>query len=271
MTQQVQSAITEQSAETVTTPSPAMRLYATIWWLSFAIFTTIMFFAVVLALPTVLFDPRRRVLHVLTTCFWGWAVYAMNPFWSLRVEGREKVPWDGRAVLVANHDSLADILVVGSIFRPFKFVSKASVFKVPLMGWGMRANQYIPLVRGNGESVRRMMADCRSWLERDVPVLLFPEGTRSPDGLVQPFKNGAFQLSVETGSPIYPIVLAGTADALPKHGLIAPLRSHVRVKVLDPVDPAEFGNNAEALREHVRTVIVSEKAKLLKTLPPTTR
>lgn len=257
---------TTASEERIAAPSLGMRLYSVIWWTTFAAFTVVMFVWCTLLLPMVIFDRRRRYYHILTTCFWGWAVYAFNPFWTLKVEGRSRVPLDGRAVIVANHDSLADILVLGALFRPFKFVSKESVFKVPFLGWGMRFHGYIPLKRGSRESVLAMLEACRSWLQRDVPVLLFPEGTRSRDGVVQPFKDGAFQLAVETNSPIYPVVLAGTRDALPKHGLICPLESHVRVKVLDPVHPEEFQHNAEALREHVRTVIIAEKARLTERL-----
>lgn len=239
-----------------------MRLYAVLWWVSFATFTCAMFVWTWVAFLTVLFDRRRRWFHLLTVCFWGWAVYAFNPFWSLRVEGREKLPMDGRGVLVPNHDSLADILVCGALFRPFRFVSKRSVFSVPVMGWAMRMADYIPLVRGNKESVLAMFAACREALEAEIPILMFPEGTRSEDGLVRPFKDGAFQLAIDTDSPVYPIILAGTRDALPKHGFIAPLESHVRVRVLDPVYPQEFGHNLDRLREHVRTVIISEKQRL---------
>lgn len=240
----------------------AMRLYAMFWWLSFAGFTCLMFVWTWFAFLTVLVDRRRRWFHLLTVCFWGWAVYAFNPFWSLKVEGREKLPMDGRAVLVPNHDSLADVLVCAALFRPFKFVSKKSVFEVPVLGWGMRMAGYIPLVRGDKASIKQMFQDCRDELAGGVPILMFPEGTRSEDGTVRPFKDGAFQLAVDTDSPVYPIILAGTRDALPKHGFVAPLESHVRVRVLDPVDPAEFGHNVARLREHVRTVIVSEKQRL---------
>ena len=240
----------------------AMRLYAVIWWVSFALFTCLMFVWVWFAMFTTLFDPRRRWFHLMTVCFWGWAVYAFNPFWSLRVEGRDKLPMDGPAVLTPNHDSLADILVCGSLFRPFKFVSKQSVFKVPILGRSMKLAKYIPLVRGDRESVKQMFALCHESLESGVPVLLFPEGTRSEDGLVRPFKDGAFTLACDADAPVYPIILAGTRDALPKHGFVAPLESHVRVRVLDPVYPAEFGHNVERLREHVRTVIIAEKARL---------
>lgn len=238
-----------------------MRLYAVIWWVSFASFTCIMFVWTWFAFLTVLVDRRRRWFHLLTVCFWGWAVYALNPFWSLKVEGREKLPMDGKAVIVPNHDSLADILVCGALFRPFKFVSKKSVFSVPVLGWAMKMAGYIPLIRGNRDSVVAMFDACRRELEDGVPILMFPEGTRSEDGMVRPFKDGAFQLAVDTDSPVYPIILAGTRDALPKHGFVAPLESHVRVRVLDPVYPAEFGHNLERLRDHVRTVIIAEKQR----------
>lgn len=257
------SAETSERVREQTAPSIAMRVYSLFWWTGFAIFTCAMF-AVTLALsPLLLFDRRQRIFHVMTTCVWGWGVYKFNPFWSLRVEGRDKLPWDGRAVYIPNHDSLADILVLGALFRPFKFVSKASILSVPVLGWGMRLLRYITVVRGNRESVLRMFERCRETLDEGVPIVIFPEGTRSPDGGVLPFKPGAFQLAVETESPVYPIVLGGTRDALPKHGLIAPLRSEVRVRVLDPVDPAPFGDDHEALSSHVRTIIMREKTKLL--------
>lgn len=267
MSQSTQSIAENTNEDQNTSPGLAMRLYAVIWWTCFAAFTVFAFLLVcVLIVPSMIFDRRHRIIHVLTTCFWGWSVYAFNPLWSIRVDGREKLPWDGRALFVANHDSLADILVMGALFRPYKFVSKASVFAVPAMGWAMTLLGYVPLRRGDRASVLEMLERCRLWLEKDVPIAMFPEGTRSPDGVVQKFKDGAFQLAIETDSPVFPIVLAGTRDALPKHGLIAPLRSHVRVKVLDPVHPDEFHGNLEALREHVRTVIVSEKARLTESL-----
>lgn len=240
-----------------------MKLYAIVWWVTFAVFTCLMFVWTWFAFLTVLVDKRRRWFHLLTISFWGWAVYAFNPFWSLRVEGREKIPMDGRAVLVPNHDSLADVLVCSALFRPFKFVSKASVFRVPVLGWGMRMAAYIPLVRGSKESILEMLQMCRDTLNSEHPILIFPEGTRSEDGAVRPFKDGAFQLAIETDSPIYPIILAGTRNALPKHGFVAPLESHVRMRVLDPVYPHEFGHNLDRLRDHVRTVIVSEKQRLM--------
>jgi 1-acyl-sn-glycerol-3-phosphate acyltransferase len=247
-------------------PSLPMRFYAVCWWTGFAVFTCAMWVYALALTPLLVIERRRRLYHLATVCVWGWAVYALNPFWSLRVEGREKLPWDGPAVLVPNHDSLADILVLGALFRPFRFVSKSSVFSVPVLGWAMRLCRYISVTRGNRDSVTRMFEQCRGALADDIPVLMFPEGTRSPDGAVLPFKDGAFRLAAETNAPIHPIILAGTRDALPKHGLIAPLESHVRVRVLDPVDPSEFDGDVVRLREHVRSIVITEKARLTREL-----
>lgn len=255
------SSIATQREEENRAPSLAMRLYAVIWWTSFATFTTLLFGALILVLPTAIFDRRRRIMHFLT-CVWGWSVYGLNPFWSLRVENRNLLPRKTGGVFVSNHDSLADILVLAAVFRPFKFVSKVSVFKVPVLGWAMTLNQYVPLKRGDKASVMAMFQQCRHWLKLGTSVLMFPEGTRSPDGNVQAFKDGAFQLACETDMPIYPIAVAGTRDALPKHGLIAPLESHVIVRALPPVYPADFDHDVARLRDHVRGLIVAEKTRL---------
>lgn len=259
-------ATTTSEEERAPSPGLAMRTYAVLWWTCFAMFTCAMWVYTLAITPLLLFDRRRRIFHLMTVCVWGWSVYALNPFWSLDVEGRDKLPWDGRAVLVPNHDSLADILVLGALFRPFRFVSKSSVFSVPVLGWGMRLCRYISVTRGNAESVGRMFRDCEDALADDIPILMFAEGTRSPDGKVLPFKDGAFQLASDTDSPVYPIILAGTRDALPKHGLIAPLESKVRVRVLDPIDPADFDGDVDRLRDHVRAVVIREKARLTREL-----
>ena len=87
------------------------------------------------------------------------------------MDGRAHLPWRGGAVLVSNHASLGDILVLFGLYRPFKWVSKASNFRLPFIGWNMRLNRYVGVVRGQRESVVKMLADCEAWLDRDVRPL----------------------------------------------------------------------------------------------------
>ncbi|WP_373046813.1 lysophospholipid acyltransferase family protein [Vulgatibacter sp.] len=237
-------------------------IFSLLFWIFFAISSALLFcVALVIFLVTLPFDPKGRVQH-LFSCAWAQLYFWVNPTWRLHVQGREKLPWRSAAVIVANHQSLGDILVLFGLYRPFKWVSKASVFRAPFLGWNMRLNRYVPLQRGDKGSIAKMMAACETWLERGVPVLLFPEGTRSPDGNLLPFKDGAFRLAAAKGCPVIPIAITGTADTLPKHGLVIRRSAACRVHVLDAVDPAPFGGDVAALREHVRALIAAEKARM---------
>jgi 1-acyl-sn-glycerol-3-phosphate acyltransferase len=235
-----------------------MRVFSITYW-AFIALCCLPFFAIALVVfaVTLPFDRRRVVLH-LFSCFWAAFYIYANPIWRHRVEGREKLPWRGAAVIVANHASLIDILVLFALYRPFKWVSKAQNFKLPFIGWNMTLNDYVPLVRGNKESIVKMMAECRKHLARGTPVLIFPEGTRTKDGQLQVFKDGAFLLAKEMGCPILPVAVHGTRDSLPKHGAVLRNRMNALVEVLDPIEPAEM--NVEELREAARAAIATALA-----------
>lgn len=239
-----------------------MGLYSFAYYVFMAVSAAVLFVGGVLIwLPSLVLDRDKRLLH-LYSCFWGQLYFQVHPLWRLRVQGREKLPWRGGAVLVANHQSLGDILVLFGLYRPFKWVSKASVFRLPFIGWNMWLNDYVGLVRGDKASITRMMAECKEWLARGVPVLLFPEGTRSRDGELGAFKDGAFRLACECEVPVFPIAVAGTGDTLPKHGFRVTLRSDCRVQILDPLLPSAFGGQVEALRDACRERIAEAKAGL---------
>lgn len=236
-----------------------LRLLSYAYWALIAI-TCPFFFAgaVVIWLVTLPFDRRKVVLHQYS-CAWAVFFIVINPLWKVHVTGREHLPWRGPAVLAANHASLIDILVLFQLFRPFKWVSKAENFKLPFIGWNMRLNGYVPLVRGDRASVMQMLERCSALLGKGSPVLFFPEGTRTQDGQLRPFKDGAFVLAEQHDVPLIPIAVHGTGAALPKHGMV--LQEHVDawVEILPPLDPKDYPSVA-ALRDACREQIAAALA-----------
>jgi 1-acyl-sn-glycerol-3-phosphate acyltransferase len=231
------------------------RLLTILYWVYVLVTMPVLFLgALAVFLVTLPFDRRRVALHVYS-CAWANLYIVSNPIWRARVQGRSRLRWRGPAVIVANHLSMLDILVLYGLFRPFKWVAKAELFRVPIVGWNMSINDYVPVWRGDRESVKRMMAHCRAHLARGTPLLLFPEGTRALDGHLQRFKDGAFRLAFEAKAPVIPIAITGTFEGLPKHGFVLQPMS-ARVEVLEPLDPSDF-DSADALREATRAVIAA--------------
>ena len=236
-----------------------MRLLLSMAFWLFLTSSSVLLFpvAVLIWAATAPFDPRRRVLHRFT-CFWASLYTWLNPVWRVRVEGRDKIRPDEAYVMVANHLSLLDILVLFRLFTHFKWVSKIENFRVPFIGWNMSLNRYIKLRRGNRASVVQMMKACRITLEQGNSIMVFPEGTRSPTGEMRRFKTGAFEIAKENDRPILPIVLEGTANALPKRGFVLQGRHPISIRVLDEIPAASFAHDSvEELTERVRGLIAA--------------
>jgi 1-acyl-sn-glycerol-3-phosphate acyltransferase len=232
---------------------PLRRLLSAIFW-AFLTLSSILLFpvAVVVWLATAAFDRRLVALHRFT-CFWASLYTWLNPAWRVSIEGRERIDRRTAYVMVANHQSLLDILVLFRLFAHFKWVSKIENFRVPCIGWNMRLNRYIPLRRGDRASIARMMTECEATLRAGNSIMMFPEGTRSRDGRLQPFKPGAFALAQRTGAPLLPIVVEGTANALPKRGFVLRGRHAIRVRVLDAIPVERFaGATPEAIADTLR-------------------
>src|SRR5437764_5945818 len=170
------------------------RALSLVFWL-FLVASSIVLFpvAVLLWAVTAPFDRRRVLLHRFT-CFWASLYTWLNPAWRVEVHGREKIRRDAAYVIVANHQSLLDILVLFRLFVHFKWVSKIENFRVPCVGWNMSLNRYIKLRRGDKTSAQAMMRECERALAQGNSIMMFPEGTRSADGQLREFKHGAFTL-----------------------------------------------------------------------------
>ena len=141
----------------------------------------------------------------------------LNPMWDFRVHGELPDYEPGKTVVVSNHVSNSDAFLISHLPWEMKWLGKSSLFKIPVIGWLMWLAGDVPVVRGARGSVSEAMELCKEHLERGMPVMIFPEGTRSATGELLPFKDGAFRLAIDTGADILPIAVAGTRDALPKH------------------------------------------------------
>ncbi|HEV8456314.1 MAG TPA: lysophospholipid acyltransferase family protein [Gemmatimonadales bacterium] len=192
----------------------------------------------------------------------GPVMASLNPLWRFRYSGR--MPADPRRpfVVVSNHESFADILLISHLPWEMKWLSKAELFRIPIMGWMMWLAGDIPVKRGFGPSAAEAIERCRRVLSRRVSVMIFPEGTRSRTAELLPFKDGAFRLAIEAGVPILPLAVSGTRTALPKHDWRFG-RSVAEVQVLEPVETAGLTlADVPALKARVRDMIVRSRDAL---------
>jgi 1-acyl-sn-glycerol-3-phosphate acyltransferase len=185
------------------------------------------------------------------------------PIWTTRIEGREKAVSGTTYVIISNHQSLLDILLINCLRYRFKWVSKVENTNVPFIGWYLKMADYIVVDRGNEESKIEMLDRSYKFLKKRISIMLFPEGTRSFDNEIGFFKRGAFQLAIQANVAILPILIDGTGGILPKHGLIFGSGHHIKIRVMDPVYPANFGtDNPDILSLELSSLMKSELNKL---------
>jgi 1-acyl-sn-glycerol-3-phosphate acyltransferase len=165
------------------------------------------------------------------------------PIWKIHIEGREKAVKGMTYVIISNHQSLLDILLINSLRYKFKWISKIENFNIPVIGWYLKMADYIIVDRQNEESKIEMLAKSYNFLKKGISIMIFPEGTRSLNNEIGFFKRGAFQLALQADVPILPVLIDGTGGILPKHGLIFSSGHHIRIRVLDPINPATFGTD----------------------------
>ncbi len=130
---------------------------------------------------------------------------------DIHVSGQDNVP-EGGFVYASNHESLVDILVLGAALPgDFKWAAKRSVMNIPFLGWHLRLAGHVPVDRNRGKEAAAAVTEAfESVLRDEKPLLVFPEGTRTADGKLKAFKNGAFQAAVLSGKPVVPVALRGT-------------------------------------------------------------
>ena len=196
------------------------------------------------------FDPLRKVPGRFFRLM-AVAAARLNPFWRFGYVGAPVKP-AGRVVFVSNHMSNADVFLISTLPWEMKWLGKASLFRVPVFGWCMSLAGDIPVERKNKSAAAASLMKCAEWVRKGVPVMIFPEGTRSMDGVMLPFKDGAFRLALDAGARIVPLGVAGTHEALPKRSWrFGPGRG--RVVMGQPIETA--GRELKDVKAEVRAAV----------------
>lgn len=181
------------------------------------------------------FDKERVALHWASR-MWSLGIFRLCPLWKVRTSGMDKIESGKPYVIITNHQSMLDIPMMYVLPLNFKWVSKKEVLRWPIFGWVLGMHGDITIARGSSGSAKKMVEQATERLDAGTSVIIFPEGTRSRDGKIGRFKEGAFLMAKSAGVGILPVVSEGTGSLNDGWRLRMPHR--FTVEVLDPV-PAE--------------------------------
>ncbi|MFA5337543.1 MAG: lysophospholipid acyltransferase family protein [Candidatus Omnitrophota bacterium] len=228
-------------------------LLSIIIWIVGSILTIILYLAMLLfTIILYPFDKKRAFVHA--QCFW-WSdlVITLNPYWEVKVSGLENIDKNRTYIIIANHQSLADIVLAYQTKMQFKWVAKKSLFKIPFIGWSLSLARHIKLERGNFSSIKKVYREAAYWLRANTSVLFFPEGTRSQTDEMGDFRNGAFKLAIKEHVPVLPILFEGTGTAIPKGSWVFTTKTKALLKILPPIEttgykPADFAKLRDLAR-----------------------
>jgi len=186
----------------------------------------------------------------------------LNPLWKFKTSGQLPANKRNPYVMVSNHESFVDMLLLSHLKMEMKYLSKESFLRIPLVGWMMKMSGDVSVLRGDRSSGAAALIVCEKWLKRKMSVMIFPEGTRSFDGEMRAFKDGAFILAIRTQTPMLPVVVHGTRSALRKSDWrMGDTKAEVRV--LEIIETTGMTlDDVPALRERVRDAMIAEIAKM---------
>ena len=239
-------------------------------WIWFAVIALIILWLPLLTIIRI-FD--RDPVHYGTGRWFrrlGAAMCKVNPQWRIHLSGHEAVENPRKPyVVVSNHQSHADIPILSNLPWEMKWIGKKELFGLPFVGWMMKLAGDIPVDRSDRRSGAKMLLTSMKYLEQKCSVIFFPEGTRSLDGRVGKFNDGAFHLAIKAQVPILPIAIEGSYGCLPKKSWKFGKPSDVHVKVLAEVET--MGMTTEdvgALNSKIRHMIIKQVAALRGVPPP---
>lgn len=208
----------------------------------------------VFAFITYPIDRGGKVGHYYAK-LWGKVALLVNRV-KVRVEGMEQLNGQGPYIFMSNHQGYYDIFAfLSHLPYPFKWLAKKELFSVPFLGWTMAAVGYISVDRGGTRDTVEAMNEAAQRIREGTSVVIFPEGSRSPDGSIQPFKKGGFTLAIKSKVPIVPVAISGSRDIMPK-GKWTVHPGKIRIAISPPIETERFGlKDREGLMKKVRETI----------------
>ena len=247
-----------------TKTEPAVRaLVVFLTWIQLALVASLGFFCVLAVwLVTRPFDKKRllsgRMLRLVAA-----SAAQTSLMWRFGIHGPLPARRPGKTVCVSNHCSHTDVFLISHVPWEMKWLAKKSLFKIPFIGWGMWLVGDVPVERSSPQAAKAALDECARWLAQGVPVMIFPEGTRSESSELLPFKDGAFRMAIQSGAEILPMAVAGTHDALPKHGA-APGFARGYLRVGDPISTEGMTlSDVPRLKAAVRQKILELRSEIL--------
>jgi len=217
----------------------------------------------ILALITVPFDRKGRVVHQYAR-LWGKVALWANGV-KVRVRGLENLKGKGPYVFMSNHQGSYDIFaLLGHLPFQFKWLAKKELFSIPFFGWTMAAAGYISVDRKGTRETARAMNEAAHKIREGMSVVIFPEGSRSQNGSLQPFKKGGFTLAIKSRVPIVPIAIDGSRTIMPKDRLkVSP--GEIWIQLGSPIDTENFSlKDREVLMAKVKERITQNLESILK-------
>lgn len=224
-----------------------------VWIYYSALFIFFFLIISVVYILTFPFDRYRKVCNRLLSMM-AWCMMRPSPTWKMNIEGIDKFDAVKPTIFISNHQSFMDIPFAFQLPWKMKWVVKHSMTYIPVMGWIVKLTGHLTINRKSKSAVKKLSKLVQP-LKDLIPVMIFPEGTRSLDGEIKMFKNGAFLLALEHGFLIQPIVIDGAYSALPSGSNLFNPKASFKMRVLDSIDPRDF-ESITVLRDYTRKIII---------------
>ena len=176
---------------------------------------------------------------------------------KVQIFGMENIHPHNKYIFISNHLSHFDsVILQGKLPSKYRFLAKRELFRIPFFGWALSLAGHIKVDRGEG-SLQKILDQAKNVLEKKgASIHFFAESTRSTDGMIYPFKPGAFILARETGVPIIPMGILGTRDVLPK-GALLPRPAHAIISVGKPFQVSDDGSRLTEILENARKTVAA--------------